>query len=92
MESKVGTVCSHAQKQMSTTNDLAKMRRDYNEQSLDENLLTPEQKESPWKLFDTWVKEAEVAKMATPRVFCFTTADEKMRPTARYQNMKDYDD
>ena len=63
---------------------LAKMRRDYNEQSLDEKLLTQEQRENPWSLFGTWIEEAKEAKMATPTVFCFSTADEKMRPTSRY--------
>ena len=54
-----------------TREDLAKMRRDYNEISLDETQIDPSG--NPWPLFRTWLDEAIAAKVTEPNAMCLST-------------------
>jgi pyridoxamine 5'-phosphate oxidase len=54
-----------------TREDLAKMRRDYNEISLDETQIDPSG--NPWPLFRKWLDEAIAAKVTEPNAMCLST-------------------
>ena len=61
--------------------ELAKIRKDYNETSLDESQVPTDN--SPFPLFATWMTDAIAAKALEPKSMCLTTVDERGRPSAR---------
>ena len=69
--------------------DLAKMRVDYSEDSLDVSTLSEKAKADPWNLFTEWSKEARDARIRNSASFCLTTVDDQGRPTTRYQSNLD---
>ena len=70
--------------------DLAKMRRDYNELSLDESYIPADGR--PFQLFRTWFNEAQEAKVNLPSAMCLTTVTKEGRPASRYVNMTSFDE
>jgi len=58
------------------------MRRDYNENSLDETQIPADG--TPFPLFKQWMDEAIEAKMTEPKAMCLTTVTADNRPASRY--------
>ena len=65
------------------------MRRDYNEESLDESQIPSDGQ--PFKLFTTWFDEAVNAKVGLPGAMCLTTVSKEGRPSARHVIMTSFD-
>ncbi len=68
--------------------ELAKMRRDYNEVSLDETQI--DESGSPFSLFKTWLDEAVAAKVTEPNAMCLSTVTSENRPASRFVLLKEF--
>ena len=68
--------------------DLAAMRKEYSDQSLDEG-DTPE---APLPLFKQWLEEAVKAQVIEPNAMCVATCGPDMMPSNRYVLLKAVDE
>ena len=65
---------------------LAKMRRDYNEVPLNED----ECRDGPFPLFQKWLDEAVQNKVTEPNAMCLSTVTKDSRPAARFVLLKGF--
>ncbi len=73
---------------MTTTANIADLRKDYKLASLDEGDVAP----SPLAQFDKWFKEALNAELPEPNAMTLATCDAQARPSARIVLIKGYDE
>ena len=66
--------------------ELAKMRRDYGEKSLDESQIGG----GPFALFKDWLDEAVEARVTEPNAMCLSTIGADNRPKSRYVLLKGF--
>jgi len=70
--------------------ELARIRRDYNEQGLDMDDIPADGK--PHSLFQKWLDEAVTAKVVEPNAMCVSTIGLDGHPSARYVLLKMFDE
>lgn len=73
---------------MTSTANIADLRKDYKLASLDEGDVAA----SPLAQFDKWFKEALKAELPEPNAMTLATCDAQARPSARIVLIKDYDE
>lgn len=71
-----------------TREDLAKMRREYSEISLDETQIPSDGR--PFSLVRAWLDEAISNKVTEPNAMCLSTISKEGRPASRYVLLKDF--
>lgn len=73
---------------MTSTANIADLRKDYKLASLDESDVAS----SPLAQFDKWFREALKAELPEPNAMTLATCDAQARPSARIVLIKDYDE
>ncbi len=76
--------------EFSSDSELKKMRKEYEERSLDESQISASGK--PFELFRSWYDEAVSNKLTEPRAMCLSTVNKEGRPASRYVLMKQFND
>ncbi len=70
--------------------DLTKMRKEYDERSLDESQIPASGK--PFELFRAWIDEAIANRVTEPNAMCLSTVTKEGRPASRYVLLKQFND